>query len=212
MKKKWLLMILISVVHVLYIRSEDDRCPEDKSIQVQQAKKIDAKSQALLTKIIKDKIMISWPVQVCQCWISSLFGPRKSGFHNGVDFAANKGTPVYAVADGLVEIAQMSDDIKGYGNMILLQHEQLKFKDEFGHQQLYKSRYAHLDQLFVQQGNKVQKGEQIGTVGASGHVVAKNSKSDPSHLHFEIYRGLTRINPLLVLFAADKNWVQTNLA
>lgn len=174
-------------------------CDPDQSIENQKAKKISPEAQALLVKILQDKISLTWPVPVCQCWVSSLFGQRKSGFHNGVDFAAQQGTPVYAVANGVIESVQVSSDVKGYGNMILLAHDNNE----------YKTRYAHLHDLFVKQGQSVNQGQQIGTVGATGHVIAKTAKSDPSHLHFEVYRGAKRINPLVALFAADPGWVKS---
>jgi len=189
----------------------DELCDPDLSIENQKAKKITAQAQALLAKILKDKISLVWPVKVCECWVSSLFGPRKSGFHNGVDLAARQGTPVYAAADGIVEIAQKSSDPKGYGNMILLNHTKLSFYDDFGYKNYYKTRYGHLHTLLVKQGDSIEQGQQIGTVGATGHVVGKSAKADPSHLHFEVYRGEHRINPLTVLFAEDKNWVKANL-
>jgi murein DD-endopeptidase MepM/ murein hydrolase activator NlpD len=176
-------------------------CIADRSIQIQKHKQIDAKTQKLVAAIVKDKVSFTWPVEVCRCWLSSLYGWRKSGYHYGVDLAALKGTPVYAVADAKVEIVQKSSDIFGYGNMILLNHELYQ----------YKSRYAHLDTICVVQGDMVKQGQLIGTVGSTGHVIAQKS-SDPSHLHFEIYRKNIRINPLLVLFAADKHWVKEHLS
>lgn len=176
-------------------------CKPDQSIKHQKIKKIAPDAQALLAKVVKDKINFQWPVKECKCWLSSLFGMRKSGFHNGLDLAAIKGTPVYVVADGQVEAAIKSTDPKGYGNMIFVNHVQAG----------YKTRYAHLDSIQVKQGDLVMRGQQIGTVGATGHVISKHATSDPSHLHFEVYRGQTRINPLIALFAADPAWVAKNL-
>lgn len=183
-------------------------CSPDQSIKNQKAKQISQEAQTLLVKVMKDKISLQWPVEVCKCWVSSLFGPRGSSFHNGVDFAAQQGTPVFAAADGIVEVAQKSLDKNGYGNMILLHHDSTTFLDELGDTLHYKSRYAHLHDIFVQQGDTVIQGQKIGTVGATGHVITKHPKSDPSHLHFELYRGDKRINPLLALFAMDSVWVK----
>jgi len=164
-------------------------CNPNESIAYQKKRYI---SQGLLINVAKDKILFSWPVKVCNCWISSLFGKRGSGFHAGVDFAATKGTQVYAVADGYVKIAQQNLDPKGYGNMVLIDHQ------DSG----YKSRYAHLNSLSVSQGQQVEQGQKIGTVGSTGHVITKHG-SDPSHLHFEIYKGDKRVDPLSCLFASD---------
>lgn len=191
--------------------AEDKICDPDRSIENQRVKKISKEAQAVLVKVIKDKISLSWPVEVCKCWVSSLFGPRASGFHNGVDLAASQGTPVFAAADGVVEIAQKSLDKTGYGNMILIAHEDLTFYDEYGYRMNYKTRYAHLHKLYVEEGDFVTEGQKIGTVGATGHVIVKHAKADPSHLHFEVYRGTKRINPLLALFASDYAWVKQNL-
>jgi murein DD-endopeptidase MepM/ murein hydrolase activator NlpD len=191
-----LIGMLLSTQYIII--AKDIVCDPDQSIENQKNKSLSDDAKILLAKIVKDKISLTWPVEVCRCWVSSLFGMRKSGFHNGVDLAAPQGTPVYASADGIVEVMQISSDPKGYGNMILLAHKNTD----------YKTRYAHLHDVFVQQGKSVSKGEQIGTVGATGHVIAKTAKSDPSHLHFELYRGAGRINPLVALFAADKNWVK----
>jgi murein DD-endopeptidase MepM/ murein hydrolase activator NlpD len=182
------------------ILSAEKICIPDGSIEKQEKRYI---SQGLLLACIKEKMIFAWPIRVCECWISSLYGKRGSGFHHGVDLAANKGTDVFAAADGFITIAEKNSDPKSYGNMILIEHQ---------HQELiYKTRYAHLDSIEksiyhqVQAGKKVfvQRGEKIGTVGATGHVIAKNSKSDPSHLHFEIYKNGERIDPLKYLFASQ---------
>ncbi len=175
-------------------------CLPDPSFEYQKSKKISPQAQDLLAKIMKDKFVPDWPVSVCQSWLSSLFGPRGGSFHNGLDFAARQGTPVYATAEGFVEVVEYSNDPKSYGNMILLHHGKNG----------YKSRYAHLHTIDVKQGDFVKKNEQIGTVGATGHVVSKHKKGDPSHLHFEIYRHETRINPLIALLVSDKQWVAKN--
>ncbi len=205
----WLFILLLLTQSIFMADSKV--CDPDLSIENQRAKKISQEGQAVLVKVMKDKISLLWPVEVCKCWVSSLFGPRGSGFHNGVDFAASKGTPVYAAANGVIEVAQKSLDKSGYGNMILIAHEDLTFKDEYGYTMNYKTRYAHLDELYVQEKETVIKGQKIGTVGATGHVIVKSPKSDPSHLHFEVYRGTKRINPLIALFAADYAWVKQNL-
>lgn len=131
------------------------------------------------------------PLERSRFWVSSLYGPRKRKngnwqFHKGIDMAAMKGTPVYAVANGVVYNAVRSD--KGYGNCIVLAHN-TKFK----------TRYAHLHTIDVAHGQTVKKGQKIGTVGATGFVTSKRGKEQASHLHFEVMVYDKRVNPLWVV-------------
>ncbi len=84
--------------------------------------------------------------------------------HNGIDIAAEYGTPVYAVADGKVVAA---DWLSGYGKCVILQHDG------------YLTLYAHLDELDTALGNDIKTGEQLGSVGSTG-------LSTGNHLHFAI--------------------------
>lgn len=130
----------------------------------------------------------SWPLETDQFWLSSLFGPRKKpngswGMHTGIDMAAIKGTPVKAVAAGLVGESRYAS---GYGNTVVLHHNNR-----------YKTRFAHLDKIFVKRGQQINRGQVIGTVGATGFIRKKGK--DGSHLHFEVYSYNKHINPLTVL-------------
>jgi murein DD-endopeptidase MepM/ murein hydrolase activator NlpD len=134
-------------------------------------------------------LCLELPVATDKFWVSSLYGNRKKpngkmGWHNGVDFAAVKGVPVYAVAAGIVEWAE---EKKGYGNFI-----------EIKHKRKFKSRYAHLDKFAkgIKQGKHVKKGQLLGYVGATGNVRALK---DPSHLHFEVLHKEKSMNPLCCL-------------
>jgi len=184
--------LLLSFFGIVFISSlsAEKLCIADKSIEYQKNRYV---SQGLLVSFMKEKMILSWPVQVCQCWISSLYGKRGAGFHHGVDLAATKGTHVFAVADGYVEKIEKSNEAYGYGNMILVNHPDLGCK----------TRYAHLHSVHTSIGHKVKRGQKIGTVGATGNVISKNRKSDPSHLHFEIYKDGNRVDPLKYLFASD---------
>lgn len=86
-------------------------------------------------------------------------------FHSGTDFAAPRGTIVYAAAAGLVEEAGLDG---GYGKLI-----------KINHMNGYETLYAHLSSIDVLPGYQVQKGSKIGTVGNTGY-------STGSHLHYEI--------------------------
>lgn len=95
--------------------------------------------------------------------------------HRGIDFSLPKGSGVYATGDGEVEDVKIEN--RGYGRQILINHG-------FG----YKTRYAHLNKMYVAPGMKVKRGELIGTVGNTG-------LSSGSHLHYEVlYKG-KNVNP-----------------
>lgn len=96
--------------------------------------------------------------------------------HNGMDFSAPTGTPIYAAGDGVVKRADNRSS--GYGNHIRIDHG-------FG----YTSLYAHLYKYNVRRGQKVQRGDLIGFVGSTG-------RSSGPHLHYEISKDKERINPL----------------
>lgn len=98
--------------------------------------------------------------------------------HNGVDFAARRGTPVRAIGDGKVVFAAWKKG--GYGRLIELQHDPV-----------YSSRYAHLQGLAkgIRGGVRVKKGQVIGYVGSSGLTTGPN-------LHFELYEGGLYVDPL----------------
>jgi murein DD-endopeptidase MepM/ murein hydrolase activator NlpD len=85
-------------------------------------------------------------------------------FHSGIDLGAPFGTPVLAAKAGRVDFAGWSD---GYGNLVELDHGSIG------------TRYAHLDAIFVSQGQQIAQGQQIGIVGSTG-------RSTGPHLHFEI--------------------------
>lgn len=104
---------------------------------------------------------------------TSQFGPRWGTFHDGLDFGGPIGTPIYAVADGVVK---QSGPISGYGNWIILEHE---IDGE-----VVDSLYGHMpaDGLHVQAGDEVEAGQHIADIGNEGF-------STGPHLHFGVYPG-----------------------
>lgn len=114
--------------------------------------------------------------------ISSHFGYRTDPFykvnkmHNGVDFSGPKGSPIHATGDGVVERTMKSKT--GYGNNVIINH---------GHG--YKTRYAHLNSINVKKGQKITRGQQIGTMGNTG-------KSSGPHLHYEVLKNNVPVNPI----------------
>ncbi|WP_299199783.1 peptidoglycan DD-metalloendopeptidase family protein [uncultured Amphritea sp.] len=101
---------------------------------------------------------------------------KKRVSHNGIDFKADIGTPVYATADGAVEYAG-NHKASGFGKLIILQHA-LGFK----------TYYAHLSNVKVSSGTFVSKGQLIGLTGNSG-------TSTGPHLHYEVRYLFRPIDP-----------------
>lgn len=120
------------------------------------------------------------PIQAIR--ISDKFGSRihpvkkKRVMHHGIDFKANRGTPIYATADGVVEFGGYHKS-SGFGKLIILQHN-------FG----FKTYFAHLDAVKVKSGEFVSKGQLIGLSGNTG-------LSTGPHLHYEIRHLFTPIDP-----------------
>ncbi|MEM1067213.1 MAG: DUF5930 domain-containing protein, partial [Pseudomonadota bacterium] len=118
---------------------------------------------------------------------TSGFGPRRDPFngsrrqHNGVDFAAAHGAPIYATADGVVTKAGWAS---GYGRIIKIRHD-------FG----IETYYAHLARFRVDVGDRVSRGDRIGDMGNSG-------RSTGTHLHYEVRVGGTPMNPMKYIKAA----------
>ncbi|MEL7001881.1 MAG: M23 family metallopeptidase [Bacteroidota bacterium] len=95
--------------------------------------------------------------------------------HEGLDFTAPTGTPVYATGDGVVSRSSVSTT---YGNVIYISHG-------YG----YQTRYAHLVKYIVKRGEKVNRGQIIGYVGNTG-------RSQAPHLHYEVLYKMKPINPI----------------
>jgi murein DD-endopeptidase MepM/ murein hydrolase activator NlpD len=145
--------------------------------------------QAAREKASKRDMAFSWPIERAHFRISSVFGPRKKangspGFHYGLDMAAMRGTPVKAAAGGVVIEAR---NARGYGKTIVIAHNRK-----------YRTRYAHLSTIYASVGQKVERGDCIGKVGATGHVRSAHG-GDPSHLHFEVCSFGKHINPMYCL-------------
>lgn len=100
--------------------------------------------------------------------------------HGGLDIDGNLSSPIFAAADGTVEVSRGGWN-GGYGNVIIIDHGKG-----------VKTRYGHLSRLSVKAGDKVQGGQLIGIMGSTG-------RSTGSHLHFEIMIGGARKNPLTYL-------------
>ncbi|MFH1258216.1 MAG: M23 family metallopeptidase [Elusimicrobiota bacterium] len=119
------------------------------------------------------------------CWptkgrVTSLFGARENPissnqeFHQGLDIANDKNTPVYATADGLVKLASWEG---GYGKLVVIDHG-------YG----LSSRYAHNSKLSVKAGQHVKRNQIISYMGSTGRATG-------SHLHYEVWKNGQAVNP-----------------
>jgi murein DD-endopeptidase MepM/ murein hydrolase activator NlpD len=114
--------------------------------------------------------------------LSSGFGRRKhpilgyTRMHRGLDFAAPRGTPIYAAGNGILEVAGRKG---AYGNYIRIRHNGT-----------YKTAYGHMKSLArgMRKGKRVRQGQVIGYVGTTG-------RSTGPHLHYEILQGGRQVNP-----------------
>jgi len=113
-------------------------------------------------------------------WMSSSFGYRKDPFtgkkawHDGVDFAGREGSPIRAVASGVVSHAGKR---WGYGRLV-----------EITHGNGYVTRYGHNAAIVVEEGELVHRGDQLAEMGSTG-------RSTGPHVHFEVLKDGEAINP-----------------
>lgn len=139
------------------------------------------------------------PLGMRNARISSLYGYRRhpiyktKKFHSGVDYAAPKGTPVFASGSGVLELVRY---VNGYGNSIKIRHNSE-----------YQTFYAHMNGFAsgMKPGVRVKKGQIIGYVGSTG-------RSTGPHLHFEILKKGQRIDPLKAKVATGTDLTGSQLA
>lgn len=125
------------------------------------------------------------PVPRNKAWISSPFGYRtdpftgRKAFHSGIDFAGRTGTPVMVTADGVVTHAYSDPRL---GNTIIIEHDIEEVNEDgepYIRQGLYRTEYGHLKDILVKKGQRVTRGQQIGTIGNTG-------RSTGPHLHYSV--------------------------
>jgi murein DD-endopeptidase MepM/ murein hydrolase activator NlpD len=114
-----------------------------------------------------------WPVRGR---VIAGYGPKTTGQQNdGINIAVPEGTPIKAAEDGVVAYA--GNELKGYGNLVLVRHANG-----------YVTAYAHASELMVKRGDPIKRGQVIMRAGQTGNV------SSPQ-LHFEIRKGSTPVDP-----------------
>jgi murein DD-endopeptidase MepM/ murein hydrolase activator NlpD len=117
---------------------------------------------------------LRWPVRGR---IISAFGDKSNGQANdGIKIAAPEGTPFKAAEDGVVAYA--GNELKGYGNLVLIKHANGVV-----------TAYAHAAELNVKRGETVRRGQVIGKTGQTGSVTAPQ-------LHFEVRNGSKPVDPM----------------
>jgi murein DD-endopeptidase MepM/ murein hydrolase activator NlpD len=130
---------------------------------------------------VRSSLISSTPsIMPAQGWFSHGFGWRKDPFsskrrfHRGIDIVNHRGTPVYATADGVVSRAVRIADL---GKTV-----------DVSHGRGYVTRFAHLSEILVKPGQKIERGELIGKMGSTG-------RSTGDHLHYEVFYDSRRVNP-----------------
>ena len=120
---------------------------------------------------------------------TSGYGVRSDPFrggaamHAGIDLAGPHGTPIYATADGMVTTAKWNSG--GYGNLIKVDHGRG-----------IETRYGHLAQMLVRDGQQVKRGQLIGRMGSTG-------RSTGNHLHYEVRIDGRAVNPIPFMKSTD---------
>lgn len=155
----------------LYIPSNKDEGSKSK----RSAKDEKVKKSAFDAPIQFDRARFVWPVDGT---VLSQFGIRDGKRHDGMDIKALSGTPIMSAANGKVVFA---GSLKGYGNMLIVRHADRFF-----------TVYAHNSKNKAKKGQKVEKGQVIGYVGATGRATGP-------HLHFEVREGQKARNPSFFL-------------
>ncbi len=113
----------------------------------------------------------AWPVAGP---LTSPFGPRWGRMHEGIDIGAPTGAPIGASADGTVIVAGWTG---GYGQLVVVSHGTLS------------TAYAHMNQVNVSTGQRVSRGQTLGSVGCTGHCYGP-------HVHFEVRVNGAAVNPV----------------
>ena len=130
--------------------------------------RVGTKSNSVNDPIIVSDGSWAWPT-ISQYFISSYFGYRWGKFHEAVDIAGSgEGSPIFAAGSGNVVTAKRN--APSLGNYVVINHNNG-----------YYTIYAHMSSLTVTQGQAVQKGQQVGTMGHTGFATG-------THLHFGLYK------------------------
>jgi len=138
---------------------------------------------------IEKRVPALWPIKGSTGHLSATYGPNPNPFtgepyfHPGIDCSNyREGDPIVATADGVVVFA---GSYYGYGRSVVLDHPNGYF-----------TRYGHMQRILVRDGQRVKQGQVIGIVGNTGN-------STGPHVHYEVFIGNTRTDPIDYLWAAE---------
>lgn len=146
----------------------------------------DLEAKLLRQSVLKDTLPNSSPINAA--FNSSSYGWRidpfngNKAFHEGLDFSADLGTPIFAAAGGIVTNAEQMPD---YGKIVKIEHGSG-----------LETRYAHISKFLVKVGDRVEKGQKIAEVGSTG-------RSTGPHLHYEIRLNGNALDPRKYLHASN---------
>jgi murein DD-endopeptidase MepM/ murein hydrolase activator NlpD len=170
---------------IVDLKESIDRVAENLA---QERLELDLLENAMLDKDLKQSLdPKGWPVK--RGYISSSYGYRsdpftgKKVFHKGVDIPSAEGSPIHALAAGVVTRAE---NRSGFGNMV-----------EIDHGNGYLTRYAHISKLAVKTGDRIDQDQVIAEIGSTG-------RSTGPHLHLEMFKDGRRFNPRKRLYSARK--------
>lgn len=164
-------------------REQSDKTDRDAEDFVDSAQDVEEQPEAEdrdeQTELVSGEASSSfrWPVKGR---VISKYGSKPGGTRNeGINIAVPEGTSVRAAESGIVAYA--GNELKGYGNLVLIRHDGG-----------WVTAYAHNKQLFVKRGDTVKRGDVIAKAGQTGSV-------DSPQLHFELRKGATAVDPLKYL-------------
>jgi murein DD-endopeptidase MepM/ murein hydrolase activator NlpD len=148
--------------------------PSAPVAEPQQAETKIANAGTAAASALAGAVKLRWPTTGR---IIAGFGARPDGTHNdGINLAVPLGTDVHAAEAGVVAYA--GNELKGYGNLVLLRHDNG-----------WVTAYAHNDELLVKRGDKVKRGQVIAKAGKTGSV-------DRPQVHFELRQGSKPVDPI----------------
>ncbi len=130
-----------------------------------------------------------WPCEHDVSEVISEYGPRSGRHHNGIDIRAEVGTPVMATAEGIVNF---SGAMRGYGQIVVIDHGNG-----------IETAYAHLHNRAVQEGDRVEKHQKVGQLGATGNATTP-------HVHYEVRLDGDPIDPNFFLPAVEGIYLTEN--